>query len=109
LKPKSDVVVDTLVQIVRTERGDTRRNAAWGLRTGVPPAARPRVAEAMLSILREATHDDIVTDCVDLVVAYGDVAQLDVLRSLAADLRQPEKKRQYIGFKLHLTTAGEGD
>jgi hypothetical protein len=109
LEPKSDQVVDALVRIVQADRGEARRSATWGLRRGVPPAAQPRVAEAMLGVLSETTYDDTVTDCVDLVVAYGNAAQLDLLKSVATDLRQPERKRRYIASKLRLPGANEGD
>ncbi len=89
---KSDAVLDVLFEAAQEPSSNAGR-ALWGLGFGVPEPAHAKVADFAQRLFEARSDAEVRDDALKLLESYAGEAQLDALRTLAANELLSEGER----------------
>lgn len=91
--PKSEAVVERLIEYLPSASSEDHGRALWGLSWGVQPEQYARVTEAARSLFEARSSAQVQVDCLGLIGSYADGSLIPWLATIAEDGRRPEAVR----------------
>jgi RNA polymerase sigma-70 factor (ECF subfamily) len=92
--PKSEAVVERLIEYLPSSVPDDYGRALWGLSWGVQPEQQPRVVEVAQGLFEARSDVSIQTECLGLIGSYAEGSLVPWLAGIAGDTGRPQAVRE---------------